>query len=97
MDHAFRTRDDCRQHIAREPSHYLKQLWFDSLVFDRSQLDYLVATYGADRICLGSDYPFDMGEPDPVDFVSGLKEAARAQVLGRNAAGLLNLTAQAQN
>jgi aminocarboxymuconate-semialdehyde decarboxylase len=66
-------------------------VWFDSLVFDRSQLDYLVATYGADHVCMGSDYPFDMAEPDPVGFLSQLPEAARAQVLGRNAARLLNL------
>lgn len=93
MDHAFRAREDCRQHIACEPSAYLGRLWFDSLVFDSSQLDYLVETFGADRICLGSDYPFDMGEPDPVGFVSHLKEAARAKVLGSNAAQLLGLEA----
>lgn len=91
MDHAFRAREDCRQHIAREPSSYLRHLWFDSLVFDRSQLDYLVATYGADHVCMGSDYPFDMAEPDPVGFLDQLHEDARAKVLGLNAASLLNL------
>lgn len=91
MDHAFRAREDCRQHITREPSFYLRQLWFDSLVFDRAQLDYLVATYGADRICMGSDYPFDMGDPDPVGVLDRLPDDARANVLGLNAASLLNL------
>lgn len=91
MDHAFRAREDCRQHITREPSSYLRQLWFDSLVFDHAQLDHLVATYGADRICMGSDYPFDMGDADPVGFLERLPEDARAKVLGRNAASLLNL------
>jgi aminocarboxymuconate-semialdehyde decarboxylase len=91
MDHAFRAREDCRQHITREPSSYLRQLWFDSLVFDRRELDYLVATLGADRICMGSDYPFDMAEPDPVGFLDHLDDAARAKVLGLNAAHLLNL------
>lgn len=91
MDHAFRERDDCRQHISREPSSYLRQLWFDSLVFDRAQLDYLIATYGADRICMGSDYPFDMGDPDPVGFLDQVRDEDRARVLGLNAASLLNL------
>ncbi|WP_446325572.1 amidohydrolase family protein [Blastomonas sp. CACIA14H2] len=91
MDHAFRAREDCRQHITREPSSYLRQLWFDSLVFDHAQLDHLVATYGADRICMGSDYPFDMGDADPVGFLERLPEDARAKVLGCNAASLLNL------
>ena len=95
MDHAYYAREDCRQHIARAPSSYLNQLWFDSLVFDRAQLDQLVATYGADRICLGSDYPFDMAEPDPVGFVDHLGGAAKPQVLGLNAAHLLGLQATA--
>lgn len=92
MDHAYRVREDCRQHITHEPSWYLKQLWFDSLVFDRAQLDFLIQTYGSDRICMGSDYPFDMGEADPVGFLGQLDEEARAAVFGGNAARLLNLT-----
>ena len=91
MDHAFRAREDCRQHITREPSSYLNQVWFDSLVFDRAQLNFLVETYGADRICMGSDYPFDMAEPDPVGFLSGLAEEDRTKVIGGNAAKLLGI------
>jgi aminocarboxymuconate-semialdehyde decarboxylase len=91
MDHAFRAREDCRLHIAREPSTYLNQLWFDSLVFDPAQLKFLVETYGPDRICMGSDYPFDMAEPDPVGFLDHLDEPARANILGANAAALLGL------
>jgi len=91
MDHAWRAREDCRQHISRPPSSYLRRLWFDTLVFDRAQLDALVRSHGADRLCLGSDYPFDMAEPDPVGFLSGLAEEDRAAILGRNAAALLGL------
>jgi aminocarboxymuconate-semialdehyde decarboxylase len=94
MDHAFRTRDDCRQRISREPSSYLKQIWFDSLVFDRDELDFLVSRYGVDHICMGSDYPFDMGEADPVGFLNRLDETARASILGKNAAMLLNIEAR---
>jgi aminocarboxymuconate-semialdehyde decarboxylase len=91
MDHAFRSREDCRQHITRAPSTYLKQVWFDTLVFDRRELASLVQSVGAERLCLGTDYPFDMSEPDPVGFVSELEPAARLRVLGLNAAGLLGL------
>ena len=91
MDHAFRVREDCRQHIAREPSSYLRQVWLDTLVFDQDQLDWLLATHGADRLCLGTDYPFDMAEPDPVGFHSRLTGPARVKVLGGNAADLLGL------
>jgi aminocarboxymuconate-semialdehyde decarboxylase len=96
MDHAFRAREDCRQHIHREPSSYLRQLYFDTLVFDRGQLENLVRTYGADRLMMGTDYPFDMSEPDPIGFHAALSEADRENILGGTAARLLGLTSPAQ-
>lgn len=91
MDHAWRARADCRQHIDHAPSSYLRQIWFDTLVFDRKQLTHLVDSQGADRLCLGSDYPFDMGELDPVGMLSELPEEVQVKLLGTNAAGLLGL------
>jgi aminocarboxymuconate-semialdehyde decarboxylase len=64
------------------------------LVFDTDQLDFLVRTHGADKLCLGSDYPFDMAEPDPVAFHQGLDDDDRARIVGLNAADLLGLTIQ---
>lgn len=92
MDHAYKTRDDCCLHITRKPSEFLRQLWLDTLVFDKDQLDSLVRTQGADKLCMGSDYPFDMGEPDPVGFHDRLDLATRKKILGANAADLLGLT-----
>jgi aminocarboxymuconate-semialdehyde decarboxylase len=91
LDHGWRARADCRQHITRPPSEYLHRLYFDTLVFDPAQLDFLVRTYGADHLCLGSDYPFDMSEPDPVGFHARLSPQDRAQILGGTAAKLLGL------
>jgi aminocarboxymuconate-semialdehyde decarboxylase len=68
MDQAWRAREDCHQHIPHPPSHYLRRLYFDTLVFDPAQLDFLLRAYGPDHLLLGSDYPPDMGEPDLVDF-----------------------------
>ena len=96
MDHAWRAREDCRRHIDRPPSSYLRQLWLDTLVFDRDQLDSLVRTHGADRLCLGSDYPFDMAEPDPVGFHAHLGDEVQARILGGNAAALLGLQVDAR-
>lgn len=95
MDHGWRARGDCREHCRDLPSSYLRKLWLDTLVFDQDQLDSLVRTHGADRLCLGTDYPFDMSEPDPIGFHSRLAEADRARILGMNAAELLGLTVQA--
>ncbi|MDH4119913.1 MAG: amidohydrolase, partial [Acidimicrobiia bacterium] len=60
-DHAFRHRPELRQNIDRLPSEYLSQLYFDITVFDSGLVEHLVRSYGADRVLLGTDYPFDMG------------------------------------
>ena len=91
MDHGWRARGDCSEHCRHEPSSYLRKLWLDTLVFDQDQLDSLVRTHGADKLCLGSDYPFDMSEPDPVGFHARLDEHAKARILGLNAAELLGI------
>jgi aminocarboxymuconate-semialdehyde decarboxylase len=91
MDHVFAARDDGRAHISELPSQQMKRLYFDTVIFDPDQLRYLVEKYGADHVLLGTDFPFDMAEEDPVGFVSGLPEPARSQVMGANAAMLLGL------
>lgn len=68
-DHGWRVRPESRG-CARTPSSYLQQLWFDSLVHTSEALRALVSAVGADRVVLGSDYPFDMGVADPVARLS---------------------------
>jgi aminocarboxymuconate-semialdehyde decarboxylase len=86
-DHAFRHRPEMRKHIDRLPSEYLANLWFDSTVFAPDLLERLVRTYGADRVLMGTDYPFDMGQGNPIDFIgsAGLSERDQAMILGENA------------
>ena len=86
-DHAFRHRPEMRKHIDRLPSEYLTNLWFDSTVFSADLLETLVRTYGADRVLMGTDYPFDMGQGNPIDFVMSarLSDHDRNLILGENA------------
>jgi aminocarboxymuconate-semialdehyde decarboxylase len=94
LDHGYRARCDCREHISRPPSDYLRRLYFDTMVFEADQLAFLVDKWGADHIVMGTDYPFDMGEPQPVEFVQSvqsLSDEQRALILGDNAARLLKL------
>lgn len=94
MDHAHGVRQDCRQHIQTLPSSYLKNLYFDTVVFDPDQLSYLVQKYGSDKILLGTDYPYDMAESDPVGFIEkavGCDERKLEQMLGGNALSVLGL------
>jgi aminocarboxymuconate-semialdehyde decarboxylase len=92
-DHGHKARPDSRMAIKKKPTSYLKKLYFDTIVFTHHQLEYLAATWGSDHLLLGSDYPFDMAEPDPVGFVSGAKlgTADKAAILGGNAAKLLKI------
>jgi aminocarboxymuconate-semialdehyde decarboxylase len=70
----------------------LRRLHFDSIVLDPAYLRYLVERVGADRVVLGSDYPFPW-EPHPVQFVvaAGLEPEPTAAVLGGTAARLFGL------
>ncbi len=97
MDHAWGARADANAELPHPPSSYLRRVYFDSLVFTPHQLSYLVSTFGADHVLMGTDYPADMGDYDPVSLVmqSGLDAADAAAVAGGNALRLLGLAPRA--
>jgi aminocarboxymuconate-semialdehyde decarboxylase len=73
---------------------HIKKLYFDTVVFNEPQLRNLIEVWGADHIVMGTDYPFDMAQPDPVSHVNSVKdlsEADKARVMGINAAELLGI------
>ena len=94
MDHGYKVRtEECTKAIPHPPSHYLKQVYFDCMSFNDRALHYLVDTVGADRVLLGSDYPFDMGPiGGPAAEVQAnpyLSEEEKEQICGGTAAGTL--------
>ena len=94
IDHAASARPDCCECIGHMPTTYLKRLYFDTIVYTHPQLQYLVEQYGADHVLMGTDYPADMGEVDPIGFIESapfLDDTERRAILGGNAARLLNL------
>jgi len=100
MDHAYRVRPECHDHIKRPPSYYMKKIYYDTMVFGETQLEHLVKLWGADHVVIGTDYPYDMGYYKPVDFVNGTKSLARAQkdaIIGANAAKLLKIKPRKSN
>jgi aminocarboxymuconate-semialdehyde decarboxylase len=94
-DHGYRVREEAKEHIRRPPSEYLMQCYFGTMVYHPPTLAYLISSLGSDRVCLGSDYPFDMADPDPVGTVrkvEGLSKEDLRRVLGENAEKLLGLS-----
>jgi len=91
-DHAWTHRPDARG-CAHPPSAYLRQIWYDALVYSPQALRHLVEVVGADKVMLGTDYPFDMGVTDPVERASaaGLPAADLTAILSGNAAALFGI------
>jgi aminocarboxymuconate-semialdehyde decarboxylase len=92
-DHAYRHRPELRTHIDRLPSEYLANLYFDITVFDAGLVELLVARFGADRVLLGTDYPFDMGLTDPLALLgeTRIDQGQREMISGGNASRLFGL------
>lgn len=89
--HAFR---DCRAHIDREPSAYLKRFYYDTVNFNQGALKLAIDFAGADHVLAGSDYPHQIGSiPSMLDAIAKLPitDAQRAGIFGLNAAKLLGV------
>lgn len=94
IDHAWGARSDAHGRLAKPPSYYLKKIYLDTIVFTPDQLEALVKLFGVEKILLGTDYPYDMGEYDPIGHivsVPSFTEADRSAIAGGNAKRLFGL------
>jgi aminocarboxymuconate-semialdehyde decarboxylase len=95
IDHGWRARADVSEGVPDLPSSYLRKFFFDTMVFEPGQVEYLAGLYGAEQIVLGTDYPYDMGDDDPLALLgacTGLKQDEIDLIAGGNAARLLGLS-----
>jgi len=86
--HGHKVRKDTKQDTRTSPEKMLRRFWYDALVHDEAALRYLIERVGVDRVVLGTDSPFDMGEESPVErlkAVRRLSAADRALICGGNA------------
>jgi aminocarboxymuconate-semialdehyde decarboxylase len=91
IDHAWGARSDVRGDLPKPPTSYLKKVYVDTVVFTPHQLEALVDLFGADHVIMGTDYPFDMAEYDPIGHVveCGFDDKTTAAIVGGNAKRLL--------
>src|SRR4030095_6064162 len=70
IEQGFKTRPDLvAVNTKTNPRDMLGKFWIDSLVHDKKSLNYLIEVMGEDQICLGTDYPFPLGEELPGDLI----------------------------
>jgi aminocarboxymuconate-semialdehyde decarboxylase len=94
--HGFEARPDlCAVANDVSPREYLKRIYLDSLVHDPLMLRYLVELMGSDRVALGSDYPFPLGEARPGELIDACRfpERTRERLLHGTALEWLDLPA----
>jgi aminocarboxymuconate-semialdehyde decarboxylase len=94
IDHAWGARSDSHGGLPKPPTSYLKRVYFDTVVFTPHQLAELVRLFGADRVIMGTDYPFDMADYDPIGHVASVETfepSTVAAIAGGNARKLLGI------
>ena len=95
IDHGFNVRPDlCAINNDKLPSTYLGKFWVDSLVHDRTALSYLISKVGMEKIALGTDYPFPLGELEPGSLINKMNDLSadnRDMLFSRNALNWLGI------
>jgi aminocarboxymuconate-semialdehyde decarboxylase len=92
--HGWHVRPEPKTHIKEPPQPWIDRFYYDSILHAKPQLEFLVASVGASRVLLGSDYPYDMGTGECVRQVEALwiVEAEKAEILNGNAKRLLRVS-----
>ena len=94
IDHAWGARSDSHGALPQPPTSYLKRIYVDTVVFTPHQLAALVELFGQDHVLLGTDYPYDMAEYDPIGHIAAVENfdgATMTALAGGNAKRLLGL------
>ena len=94
LDRGFYAFKECREHISKPPSEYLKDFYYDSVNFDVKALQLAVDFAGADHILAGSDYPHQIGSLEKmIESIMSLDVSSedKTSILGKNAEKLLKI------
>lgn len=91
--HGWGEREESKKRLKSSPAASLGRLLYDTILHGPKPLEFLVRSAGADRVLLGSDYPYDMGQYDSVDMIEAmpLSDEEKRKILVGNAVRLLNI------
>ncbi len=98
IEHGFSVRPDlCAVDNPLNPRNYLDKIYYDSLVHEPRMLDYLVNLVGAERVALGTDYPFPLGEEIAGSLIDSMTydDATKAKLFHETALDWLGLSKSA--
>ena len=87
MTRAWEVTPKLKESIPQAPGVYAKRFYYDTIVFDPAALSHIIHTFGASQIVVGSDYPFNLGDPDPMGAISraGINAATVRAIAFENA------------
>ena len=90
--HGWHVRPEPKVHLTHSPQPYLDRFLYDTITHSKPALEYLVSLTGANRVFLGSDYPYDMGTGECVRQVraANISAADRDIILGDHVAKILS-------
>jgi aminocarboxymuconate-semialdehyde decarboxylase len=90
--HGWEVRPEPKVNVKHSPAPYLDRFLYDTILHAKAPLEFLISSVGANRVFLGSDYPYDMGTGECVRQVraANIPEADRDIILGGHAANILS-------
>src|SRR5688572_16751813 len=91
--HAWNAIPKAKESLAESPAVYARRFFYDALLFDAAAARFIVDSFGASQVCVGSDYPFNMGDRDPLGTLekAGLEPAVLAAIRSDNARRFLGI------
>jgi aminocarboxymuconate-semialdehyde decarboxylase len=91
--HAWNALPKAKESLAESPAVYAKRFYYDALVFEPRAVRMVIDSFGSSQVCVGSDYPFNMGDTDPLGTLekSGLDATVLAAIRSGNAKRFLGL------
>lgn len=93
LDNGYRLFPDCRAHITKLPSEYIKRFYYDTTAFGQNELEFVARSVGCSQILFGTDDPYIDADTSHVQRLS-ISTEEKLGILGTNAMQILGLTSR---